>query len=319
MAGEGTGGGGVTLSQRPPLRLPAGIRAFSAHRTRLDMAHSTTWQGLGRPAPATLSEARLQLHWAAQVVAAAGFTHLPHRPDDSHTSLRWDGAHHALVGEPLTGSLRAGLRLADLSLLLTTDQATLATFPLDGRTLDEAYLWLGQTLGQHTEGTLSGPLGRRDYDMPAHPVQQGKPFDLLPDAMAELARWYADAALLLAAFADSRPEASAVRCWPHHFDLATLVTLAPGDGESARTVGLGMTPGDGSYAEPYFYVTPWPYPDDRSGPPLPGGGRWHVAGWFGAVLVGSVLPRASGEQANVVSAFLDTAFQFCADLAKPTD
>jgi len=50
--------------------------------------------------------------------------------------------------------------------------------------------------------------------------------------------------------------ASDVLCWPHHFDIATLVTFA-----SDRSSSVGLSPGDGSYDEPYYYVNVHPQPD----------------------------------------------------------
>ena len=57
-----------------------------------------------------------------QLVAAAGWTLAPPRPDDSHGSLEWLATERALVGLPVggTGTVPAWLRLADLTLLLAT-------------------------------------------------------------------------------------------------------------------------------------------------------------------------------------------------------
>ena len=54
------------------------------------------WQRLGAVAPAHLGAARVQAHWGAQVLAAAGETLLPHVPDTSHTAMTWDPAREAL-------------------------------------------------------------------------------------------------------------------------------------------------------------------------------------------------------------------------------
>lgn len=54
-----------------------------------------------------------------------------------------------------------------------------------------------------------------------------------------------------------------------------------------RSVGVGLSPGDSGYPEPYVYVTPWPYPTGEL-PALPWG-HWHTEGWTGAVLRGSAL------------------------------
>src|SRR5262249_57852622 len=87
---------------------------------------------------------------------------------------------------------------------------------------------------------------------------------------------------------------------PHHFDIATLLDF----GES-RTIGVGLSPGDSSYAEPYFYVSPSPVPKDRSGPALPVG-HWHSQGWFGAVLTGS---ETTG--AEIAETFVTAAMAAC--------
>jgi len=100
---------------------------------------------------------------------------------------------------------------------------------------------------------------------------------------------------------------TALRVHASHFELAPLVTLrAADDMEQMRSVGLGMTPGDASYGEPYFYVTPWPYPASPELPPLGGDGTWHVQSWTGAVLTASRLLRAgdgAGQAARVRESF----------------
>ena len=102
-----------------------------------------------------------------------------------------------------------------------------------------------------------------------------------------------------------------MRCWPHHFDLATLVSVPGGAPGDARTIGVGLSPGDGSYAEPYFYVTPWPSPDSPALPELPAGADWHRTGWFGAVLTATAIFHDAGgsppTRARMVREFLDVA------------
>ena len=55
----------------------------------------------------------------------------------------------------------------------------------------------------------------------------------------------------------------------------------------ARTVGVGLCPGDDDIPEPYFYVTPHPRPAPGRGPVELPAGRWNERFWFGAVLRGS--------------------------------
>src|SRR5262249_47997239 len=156
---------------------------------------------------------------------------------------------------------------------------------------------------------------RPTYDIPSHPVADGAAFLLAdPAALGELARWYDGADAVLRALQSDRPQASPVRCWPHHFDIATLITVAAKEADrEARTLGVGLSPGDDSYAEPYWYVTPWPFPEDRQGLAPLSAGSWREAGWFGAVLRGTeiVTLTSASEQADRVGAFLESAITAC--------
>jgi hypothetical protein len=272
------------------------------------------WQKLGQVAPRGLLDARLQLHWAAQIVSAAGYTFLEAAPDDSHTNLGWHANLGALVGRPIgRTATEAALRLGDLSLLLTSyDEGVLGEVDLTGHTLDEGYEWLAAALDIHSGGALRGPLKRRDYEMPRHPVEGGERFALgTGDPFWELARWYRNAHNLLEELQSATPHASAIRCWPHHFDIAILITLDTNEtGDPTRSVSVGMTPGDSSYAEPYWYVTPWPYPENPKLPKLEGG-HWHTEGWLGATLTGSeVVQRTSSDaQVRAVAGFLHSAVE----------
>jgi hypothetical protein len=112
------------------------------------------------------------------------------------------------------------------------------------------------------------------------------------------------------------PGFAPVRCWPHHFDIATLELLdgAAADPKHARSVSLGMSPGDASYAEPYWYVNPWPRPEGRPLPALPEG-RWHTESWFGAALLGSQLAGLPAKAQQLrTQAFLVAALKASRDL-----
>jgi hypothetical protein len=102
---------------------------------------------------------------------------------------------------------------------------------------------------------------------------------------------------VLDALVASTPNAAPVRCWPHHFDIATLVEVAAG-----KTVGFGMDPGDVYYTEPYFYVNMYPFPSAPPTTTLPIGGSWHSREWIGAVLPGSRLER-DGQREQIAAFF----------------
>jgi len=249
--------------------------------------------------PRALVDARLQLHWAAQIVSGVGATHLETRDDDSHPNLGWDPEAAALAGHPV-GELRAAITPADLTLhLLDPRSVSLASYPLDGRSLEDGRAWMAGALA---EQGLPARLDLPGYDLPGHAVANGAALDADPAHRRELAAWFASAHHALERIRDAHAGASTVRCWPHHFDIATLIPVA-GEG---RSVGVGMTPGDHRFPEPYWYVTPWPYPDDPELSDLPHG-HWHTEGWIGAVLTGTDTVAAAEAQEVRVAEFLDAA------------
>jgi hypothetical protein len=262
------------------------------------------WQNLGRVAPAALADTRAQLHWAAQVLAACADRWIEPRADDGHTAMEWDAARGALVGQATPSGARLALRVADLTLIGREE------LPLTGHSLPEAMSWADRQLAA-AAGEAPRGAAAREYDMPAHAVAQAAPFAPDGEALAELARWYADGDLVLRDIAARDEGATAVRCWPHHFDIAAILYLdRDRPPESARQIGFGLSPGDQHHAEPYFYVTPSPIEVDVTFPPLPSGGRWQRSGFTGAVLLASDLlqqgpPDGQHERAR---AFFDAAF-----------
>ena len=269
---------------------------------------SRQWQRLGTVPTCNLLDARLQLHWAAQVVASFGNAVLETRADDSQSNFGWVDSWGALCSHDSLDGIRVGLRLADLTLLFfTTPHATPIEFPLSGQTLQQALEWLTATYAQASEAPPQKPFALREYDMPTHPVAQGTPFSTKDlSRYQELHYWFSNAQVALHEIETQWKQASPLRCWPHHFDIATLVSLdTEKASEDARSVGCGMSPGDNTYPEPYLYVTPWPYPKQDRLPAL-SAGFWHTEGWIGAILTASMLTATTSNesQAKLVQQFL---------------
>ena len=249
-----------------------------------------SWKSLGLVLPETLSEARLELHWATQLVSAVGTNLLPPEPDFSHTNCGWLKGLGVLAGRPVgEEALRAALVFEGLELVLLDGNLERATLSLAGHTLEDARIWLAGEFD-----VTSDELRLPEHDMPAHLVGQGGVFsEARVDERIELAAWFANGTRLIEELVADDPAASPVRCWPHHFDVASLIALdADPDPEQARSIGIGLSPGDQSYDQPYFYVTPWPYPDAETLPTLEAGAKWHTTGWMGAVLTADRLISA---------------------------
>ncbi|MEQ9322938.1 MAG: hypothetical protein RIF41_27480 [Polyangiaceae bacterium] len=265
---------------------------------------------LGAADPNHLAQARLVIHWAAQIVSAAGTGRLPAKDDSSHTNLGWSHDLDALVTHPLgggeDGGVVAGLVPGSLELFVARGGSAVANEPLRGKTLEQGLAWLKRALDDELDEQAE--LTLPEHDMPEHPVSDGGVFPA-PDgpAYAEIGQWFHLAHHLLAEVAShNRDRAPAPRCWPHHFDIATLITVERhDDAEKAKSVGVGMTPGDDGYTQPYFYVTPWPYPEKATLPELRHG-RWHTDGWMGAVLTATE-SLANGDVTTRARAFIDDA------------
>jgi len=272
------------------------------------------WQQLDIERATALVDARKQLHHAAQFASAVGISYLPPQPDDSHTNLEWMASLGALASRPTTTGVpfRLAVRAAKPALLLVDERNELrASCSLHGHTIDDVMRWTRVMLADFEIDVRRYTL-EKHFIIPPHPVVSGAPFNAAESAdFEELSRWYGNAAALLQRVAAATPGASEVRCWPHHFDIATLIEVSRAAGRApARTVGIGLEPGDQYYAEPYFYLNMHPAP--RAGvalPALSGGGDWHTHEWIGAVLPASRL--TAPDQRAQVDAFVGSALTAC--------
>jgi hypothetical protein len=261
-----------------------------------------------------LIDARLQLHHAAQLAAAPGRHLLRHRRDDSNTNFFWSSQYQAMLGEPVGREfpLQGAIRPADLTILLIDEEDNIMEeLALNGKSLEEAFNWVRQQLTEKKVDTAKLSL-KMPYELPDHAVTKGKPFNFkAPSIFEELAKYWSNAHLLFCELVHRTPDASTVRCWPHHFDIATLITVEEHPiPEKTKSIGVGLSPGDNNYALPYFYVTPWPHPNVKflSSENL-AGGKWHTKGWVGAVLTADKIvgQRSTEAQIDRVEGFINSA------------
>jgi len=262
--------------------------------------------------PSALAGARAAAHAAAQLLTRAARANLRAAPDDSHSNLEWSAANSMFLtcwlGEGATRR-RAGLGLTPLRLVVMVDGGGVDELALAGRTAAQSMGWLDEILtgtGLAAAGSLALP-----YDLPAEVADIDR-FGADDPGLAALAAWFSLAARSLedfaAAIAAIEPGPSPVRTWPHHFDIATYVSLEPGDPETARGVGVGFSPGDERYDRPYFYVNPWPQLVAGSVPAPVSPGHWHTEGFVGSVATAQAI-LTGADPVAAVGVFLRGSFE----------
>lgn len=255
-----------------------------------------------------LHDARLQAHYAAQWLARAARAYIKPQPDDHHTNLGWDENFGGLTTHPLPDGSRVGLNIAELSLTVLGENAK--TLSLDGRADAEARRWLGGELS--ARGLDARKLDvASPYAMPHHVLAYGARYSIeeLTEQFRTLSAWYPNAAGALGRIRDRvaqrKLKAPPVRCWPHHFDLDSLVPLGQG-----RTMGLGWCPGDDYCDEPYFYLSMYPEPVIPKLPLLPPQGHWHSYHFVAALAPAHKIVVAPDQ-----GAYVDAFLNFAADAA----
>ncbi len=264
-----------------------------------------TWSILRCQEPTTLAAARSLAHRALQWPARAARANLAPAPDDSHTSFTWHPDRAALLGQPLPGGIQVGLRIGVHELVFIKGAGT-ESFPLGGTSDGEAGKWLDGKLV--AAGLKPASAQKLPYDLP--PALFARAADEAPP-LAAVAGWLAAGAEQLedvrTKYRRHKPGPGPVRCWPHQFDIAVPIALEPGEPERARAIGVGVSPGDDYYAQPYLYVSPRPRPNSDNLPSLPPGGRWHTRGFFGAIATGTDL-LALADPEKAIAEIIDAAF-----------
>ncbi len=268
---------------------------YEEHRARLMRGCS----------PRALHAARRSTHQAAQLIADAARANLAPEEDYGHISLDWREAglnFSWLASRPFAGGPQIALALSPPQLNWLAPDGGQFGFPLEDHPVDAARSWLDGLLA--TRGLKPATAVAPDQIARFEAAE--------PVAFAALDGWFSLAADALADFAaahgDIAPGPSPVRCWPHHFDIATYVALEEGDPETAKGVGVGLSPGDEHYDQPYLYVTPFPAPGADAPPPAPEPGAWRTEGFTGIIATGEAILAADMTERAQLAAYLAGAF-----------
>jgi hypothetical protein len=151
------------------------------------------------------------------------------------------------------------LKLGDLTFTIHGGSANkrASSLVLDGVAETLVREWFGEKLSDRgfDAQRLDVPS---PYEIPAHAIGKGEPYSTagLAGALLELAAWFNNAAFCLPSLSPKMMKhkfvVSPLRCWPHHFDIASLSTLTDENADMFRNIGAGLSPGDDHYDEPYF-------------------------------------------------------------------
>ena len=260
-----------------------------------------------------LAHARALAHRAVQHLSGLARANIDAKPDDSHSNLGWDDAIGGLRTHSI-GDIAMVLKFSPLTLIFLQGEKHVAQLTLEGKLVSDAEEWVDKTA--LSLGLSAASAGEIPYDLPAE-VLAISTYDSgrATDQLAAMREWFklASSVLQTLAFeeASRKPGPGPIRCWPHHFDIATYIALEEGDPETAKGIGVGMSPGDASCNEPYFYINPWPHLDKASLPKPTAPGYWHLDGYVGLVATSTSLQATgfvTGSAADFINHGFKTAF-----------
>jgi len=249
-----------------------------------------------------LKNARLQLHHAAQIPAIIARSFLGEHHEDIHANLGWAQEINALVSRPIpgpSGNAFIALQFQHPGILILEESFS-TQIPLMGNNWNSLFNEVLEILAERgfDKGKISLEQPYKN-DLPAFETYESD-FDLNNlEAFEVLGSYFSNSNAMLAEILADSTEASEIRCWPHHFDIASLLDLGKG-----KSIGIGMSPGDSSSTLPYYYVNMWPYPDtDKVSLPALSSGKWNTEGWVGTLLNAEAF-AGTPDQKEIIKTFI---------------
>jgi hypothetical protein len=268
------------------------------------------WKVINKINLTDLRETRKGLHQAVQIVSAFPRNLLSHDATDGTASLTWNPRISGLESLPFSttqGAVKVVLSFNSCSLQLHLNNIVKDSFVMKHHSLNQGLQWLK---------TKASQIGIDPYkinlELP-YEIEQYDHDQLLKvnDAALQVYRaLYHNSHLLLKCLVVEKwEEAFDIRCWPHHFDLATLIPLEKNEeGDILKSIGVGFSPGDEGIEEPYFYANIWPSVsyDSLAAKPLEIG-KWNKHGWSGAVM--SYSGFVESDQSELLESFINQAME----------
>ena len=278
------------------------------------------WKNLNKPNFKNLENARLQLHQAVQLISASGISFIEHQDDDSHTNMQWL-PDSCLFGGSSFGDKKWRLTIDFSSmgyLLLDQNLETVSSFLLPGKTQQQAINWFISELKKGGFDTSSFTM-EKHYEIPENEQAKGAIYSLIDNGKPydQLNNQFSNAYAALQEIADKYDDSSTGRLWPHHFDLGLLLNVEQGSSsEDSKTISLGFSAGDEHYNQPYYYVSPWPYPNKEILLNYSlSFGYWHTENFIAAVLPAEKYADKENQQAITLN-YLRDAISACKNILK---
>ena len=238
-----------------------------------------------------------QLHIAAQYLATAGISFVEAREDDSHTNLGWSIENHELTSHPLSkrGDILA-LNYDHFSLIWVTEGIRDELF-LKQTSHREVINWIKKMVTSN--GLDKKYQYNLHYELPySFPTDDYEFESGSKEELRQMVKLMNLAQNSIQDVLEKQQLKSAVRVWPHHFDLGAYAQV-----NNEVGIGFGMAIPDSAIDDFYFYVSGYKGHDaleTKEFEPLIQG-EWQTGDWKAATL------KASGQDQNTVSNFLNEA------------
>jgi len=251
-----------------------------------------------------------QIHTAIQLISIPPRSYLPQSDGDIYASLIWDARSKSLHSQHFGNlkNIQTSINIKKFELEILVEEIVFDAIDMDNRTYEYLYDWLKNKLVrlQLDPSQLSTKLPYILQEIEISPESKLINYDSA--SLQEFAKFYQNAYLSFVRFQNENLEKKyKILVWPHHFDMALNIPLDP-SGENQ--IGIGLSPGDQYYPEPYFYVLlPTGNYAEKTKSVTPIVGSWHTKKWNGLVLLASeFILETEHLQERIIVDFLKNAY-----------
>lgn len=195
----------------------------------------------------------IQLHQAAQYLAAAGISFVKAEDDDSHTNLDWDSSSHKLLTHPfLPSNFQLSLNFDTLALEWLKNGLVQSIISLESNTHAEILIWINFQV-ENTD--IVGKYKYKfHYNLPYDDLSNSNVFKFDHNKVKIISNYLDTAQLKLIEFLKKHQLKSPIRIWPHHFDLGIYTEI---NKEHNLFLGAGYAIPDSWINDFYYYATGW--------------------------------------------------------------